>query len=138
MEELRAASSAEILAAILAVQRDAHWCRAVGCPPEPAFMVPVSVGVALGQYDEVQLEPSSDSDDGGEQGWAQAGGGGAQRWWPRPGYSLWRALEAARKRSWLLPNDLCAPAAAAAAAAWDAGESFCASARAEVDSCCPP
>jgi hypothetical protein len=37
----------------------------------------------------------------------QGGGSrGQQQWWPEQGYSLQRALAAAQKRSWLLPDDL--------------------------------
>ena len=42
---LQPCSFATMLAGILTVLRDSHWCAAVGCPPEPLLMVPVSVEV---------------------------------------------------------------------------------------------
>lgn len=43
---VQAASTREVLAAMLAAVRDSHWCRAVGCLPEPALMTPIDVQVA--------------------------------------------------------------------------------------------
>ncbi|KAK9785004.1 hypothetical protein WJX73_007963 [Symbiochloris irregularis] len=45
-EALQPSTSQEILAALLGVLRDAHWCQAVGCAPEPAFMIPISLETA--------------------------------------------------------------------------------------------
>jgi hypothetical protein len=81
------------LAALLGPLRDAHWAAALGCPPEPALMVPICAAVALGEYDEVSVAPA-----GGE-------GGARRRWWPARGAALARALAAARKRAWALPAD---------------------------------
>ncbi len=81
------------LAALLGPLRDAHWAAALGCPPEPALMVPICASVALGEYDEVSVAPA-----GGE-------GGARRRWWPARGAALGRALAAARKRAWALPAD---------------------------------
>ncbi|KAK9821466.1 hypothetical protein WJX81_006037 [Elliptochloris bilobata] len=44
---LRPASRCEILAALLAQLRDAHWARAVGCRAEPGWLLPLAVGTAL-------------------------------------------------------------------------------------------
>ena len=44
---LQPASKREMLAALLAVLRDASWARAVGCPAEPGFMIPISCATAL-------------------------------------------------------------------------------------------
>ena len=44
---LQPASKRELLAALLAVLRDASWARAVGCPAEPGFMIPISCATAL-------------------------------------------------------------------------------------------
>ena len=43
---LQPASGREILAALLGVLRDAHWCQALGCKPEPGLMVPLSLATA--------------------------------------------------------------------------------------------
>jgi hypothetical protein len=45
---LRPATKRDILAALLATLRDAHWCAAVGCQPEPGLMLPISIATALG------------------------------------------------------------------------------------------
>ena len=44
---LQPASKRELLAALLAVLRDASWARAVGCPAEPGVMIPISCATAL-------------------------------------------------------------------------------------------
>jgi hypothetical protein len=43
--ELTPCSSAAMLACILGVLRDSHWCAAIKCPPEPLWAVPISVEV---------------------------------------------------------------------------------------------
>jgi hypothetical protein len=43
--ELRPCPPAAVLAGVLGCLRDAHWCAAVGCPPEPIFAVPISLEV---------------------------------------------------------------------------------------------
>ena len=43
---LQPASKREILSALLASLRDAHWAQALGCSPEPGFMIPISLGTA--------------------------------------------------------------------------------------------
>ena len=43
---LQPASPQEILAALLGVLRDAHWCQAVHCKAEPALMTPISLATA--------------------------------------------------------------------------------------------
>ena len=48
-EMLQPASKRDMLAALLAVLRDTSWARAVRCPPEPAFMTPISCATALGR-----------------------------------------------------------------------------------------
>ena len=44
--ELAPCSSAAMLACILGVLRDSHWCAAIKCPPEPLWAVPISVEVS--------------------------------------------------------------------------------------------
>lgn len=72
---LQAASRREVLAAMLAAVRDSHWCRAVGCHPEPALMTPIDVQVAASG--KVQ---------------------------PLEGFDVARALAAAERRLLLLPK----------------------------------
>ncbi|KAL4435426.1 hypothetical protein ABPG77_006188 [Micractinium sp. CCAP 211/92] len=103
-----------MLGGILRVLLDSHWCAAVGCPPEPILMVPITVEVALGEYRDVEVETSSGEDEEGtayfrvsfsepdRQQWGSSG----QRWWPERGYHLQRAVAAAQKRCWMLPGDL--------------------------------
>ena len=43
---LQPATKRELLAAMLAALRDAHWCKAVGCHPEPGLMTPISLEAA--------------------------------------------------------------------------------------------
>ena len=45
--ELTPCSSAAMLACILGVLRDSHWCAAIKCPPEPLWAVPISVEVRI-------------------------------------------------------------------------------------------
>jgi hypothetical protein len=109
-EGLHPTGPSGILATVLAQLRDAHWCRAVGCPPEPAFAVPISPAVALGSWDEVEVASSSnstsrDKDVDTREEESSIGGRGARRWWPSMGYSLSRALAAASKRARALPGD---------------------------------
>eukprot|EP00195_Chlamydomonas_chlamydogama_P017461 CAMPEP_0202915854 /NCGR_PEP_ID=MMETSP1392-20130828/66889_1 /ASSEMBLY_ACC=CAM_ASM_000868 /TAXON_ID=225041 /ORGANISM="Chlamydomonas chlamydogama, Strain SAG 11-48b" /LENGTH=357 /DNA_ID=CAMNT_0049608047 /DNA_START=29 /DNA_END=1098 /DNA_ORIENTATION=- len=76
-EELwRPASNRQLLAALLGDLRDSHWARAVGCSPTPASMVPLSLDTALANKASV-VNP----------------------------HSARRALAAAEKRLWLLPDD---------------------------------
>ena len=66
----------EILAALLGVLRDTHWCHAVKCKPEPAFMTPISLATACrGDLGTLDL-----------------------------GYDLQRAIAAAERRALLLPE----------------------------------
>ncbi|KAI7837303.1 hypothetical protein COHA_008867 [Chlorella ohadii] len=111
--ELRPCSNEVMLAGMLGVLRDSHWCAAVGCPPEPIWAVPIAVEVALGEYRDVEVETSSGEDTEGEyfrvrftepDNVGQESRG--QQWWPAQGYNLRRALAAAHKRSLLLPSDL--------------------------------
>ena len=76
---LRAASRREVLAAMLAAVRDAHWCRAVGCHPEPGLMTPIDLQtVATGKVQ------------------------------PMNGCDVSRALASAERRLFLLPESRCA------------------------------
>jgi hypothetical protein len=102
---LQAATSAEILAAILAPLRDAYWCEALQCPPEPAFMVPLCTELALeGRCSDVEITTPL------------LGKGKEGELFPvvlkeeegplhRVSYALDRAAAAARKRRLLLPED---------------------------------
>ena len=72
---LQPASKRQILSALLASLRDAHWAQALGCSPEPGFMIPISLGTA-------------------------ASGAVA----PLHGYHIERAVAAAERRSALLHN----------------------------------
>ncbi|PSC70018.1 hypothetical protein C2E20_6550 [Micractinium conductrix] len=111
---LQPCSFATMLAGILTVLRDSHWCAAVGCPPEPLLMVPVSVEVALGEYRDVEVSTSSGEDEAGvptfrvsfSESPTEAEVPTGRQWWPAEGYHLQRALAAAQKRAWLLPDDL--------------------------------
>jgi hypothetical protein len=77
-EELFAGSSRrELLAALLAEQQHSHWCAAIGCSPQPAFMTQLSAASAVKQHVR-QLN----------------------------GLSIERATAAAEKRVALLPGDL--------------------------------
>eukprot|EP00878_Enallax_costatus_P017633 GHUV01018527.1.p1 GENE.GHUV01018527.1~~GHUV01018527.1.p1 ORF type:complete len:426 (+),score=190.14 GHUV01018527.1:1236-2513(+) len=77
-EDLFAGSSRRsLLAALLAEQQHAHWCRAVGCSPQPAFMTQLSAATAVNRKVK-QLN----------------------------GLSIERATAAARKRVSLLPGDM--------------------------------
>jgi hypothetical protein len=77
-EELFAGSSRrELLAALLAEQQHSHWCAAIGCSPQPAFMTQLSAASAVKQHVR-QLN----------------------------GLSIERATAAAEKRAALLPGDL--------------------------------
>jgi len=100
---LGAAPASAIMAALLAPLRDAHWCQAIGCPPEPAFMVPIDVDLILGQFEDVSV--SYDNSFLGSDASSGAAGYQSQQWWPVKGYSLERALAAAQKIRWLLPQD---------------------------------
>lgn len=81
-----------------------------------APLAPGIVQVALGNYNDVEVEASSGEDEAGEYFTVRfsepaepAGGGGhgaGQQWWPARGHSLQRALAAARKIAWLRPKDL--------------------------------
>ena len=100
VESLRPASNAQLLAAMLAVVRDAYWCRAVGCPAEPGLMVPLSAELALPQPEEeaaaAAANPSSSAQRQKSRQW--------RRWrQPQRGPALGLALAAARKRAVLLP-----------------------------------
>lgn len=76
---LQAASNREVLAAMLAAVRDGHWCKAVGCHPEPGLMTSISLQtVAIGKVQPVN------------------------------GYDISRALAAAERRLFLLPESRCA------------------------------
>lgn len=47
-DDLFAGSSRRsLLAALLAEQQHAHWCTAIGCSPEPAFMTQLSAATAV-------------------------------------------------------------------------------------------
>lgn len=70
------ATAHEILAALLGVLRDAHWCQAVGCRPEPALMTPISLATACR----------------GDMGMLDLG------------YHLQRAIAAAERQALLLPE----------------------------------
>eukprot|EP00882_Tetradesmus_deserticola_P011815 GHRQ01012506.1.p1 GENE.GHRQ01012506.1~~GHRQ01012506.1.p1 ORF type:complete len:401 (+),score=198.88 GHRQ01012506.1:357-1559(+) len=77
-EELFAGSSRrELLAALLSEQQHSHWCAAIGCSPQPAFMTQLSAASAVKQHVR-QLN----------------------------GSSIERATAAAEKRVALLPGDL--------------------------------
>eukprot|EP00198_Chlamydomonas_reinhardtii_P000982 XP_001690317.1 predicted protein [Chlamydomonas reinhardtii] len=76
----RPASRRQLLAALLGELRDAHWAAAAGCPPNPGSMTPLSAASAL--ENKVQVP-----------------GSGVRA------ASLRRALAAAEKRLWLLPDD---------------------------------
>ncbi|GLI67606.1 hypothetical protein VaNZ11_011851 [Volvox africanus] len=77
---LQPASRRELLAALLGELRDTHWVGAVGCSPLPGSMTPLTVETALANKAVI---PTS--------GVRAA--------------SLRRALAAAEKRLWLLPQD---------------------------------
>ena len=68
-------SNRELLAALLAALRDSHWCKAVDCQSEPGLMVPISLEVAAS--------------------------GSVQ---PMHGFDIARALAAAERRLFLLPD----------------------------------
>lgn len=113
--ELRPCYNAAMLAGMLKVLCDSYWCIAVGCPPEPIWAVPIAIEVALGEYRDVEVETSSGEDEGGEyfkviftEPEAAGQRSGSQQWWPARGHHLQRALAAAQKRAWLLPDDLTA------------------------------
>ena len=73
---LTAATTRELLCALSGVIRDAHWAKALGCPPEPGLMTPISISTLL--YQGVrQLE----------------------------GYQAQRAMAAARRALELCPED---------------------------------
>ena len=72
---LTAVSNRELLAAMLAPLRDSHWCKAVGCQSEPGLMTPITLGVAADE----------------------AVG-------PLHGFDIARALAAAERRLFLLPD----------------------------------
>ncbi|GAB4815795.1 hypothetical protein N2152v2_002841 [Parachlorella kessleri] len=60
---IRPATSRELLGALLKSLQDSHWCRSMGCPPEPALMTPISLDLALGSPDDHatgggEVEPS--------------------------------------------------------------------------------
>lgn len=68
-------SKRELLAVLLAALRDSHWCKAVDCQSEPGLMIPISLGVAA-------------------SGTVQ----------PMHGFDIARALAAAERRLFLLPE----------------------------------
>jgi len=68
-------SKRELLAALLAALRDSHWCKAVDCQSEPGLMIPISLDVAAS--------------------------GSVQ---PMHGFDIARALAAAERRLFLLPD----------------------------------
>jgi len=79
----------DIVAAILLQLRDAHWCSALECPTEPAFAIPLCLEVALGEYEDVTVSYTSDSNEGEEHV--------TEIWWPKNSGSIQRALYAAKK-----------------------------------------
>lgn len=72
---LAAVSNRELLAAMLAALRDSHWCKAVDCQSEPGLMTPITLEVAA----------------------SNAVG-------PLHGFDIARALAAAERRLFLLPD----------------------------------
>ncbi|KAI3425219.1 hypothetical protein D9Q98_008987 [Chlorella vulgaris] len=111
--ELRPCSNAEMIAGVLTVLLELHWCAALGCPPEPLLSVPISLEVALGEYRDVEVQTRTGEADGKRyftvnflEGQAAQHSGGEGQWWPARAYNLQRAVVAARKRAWLLPGDL--------------------------------
>lgn len=68
-------SKRELLAALLAALRDSHWCKAVDCQSEPGLMIPISLDIAA-------------------SGTVQ----------PMHGFDIARALAAAERRLFLLPD----------------------------------
>ena len=72
---LKPASKRQIIAALLTSLRDAHWAEALGCFPEPGLMLSISLAMAA---------------DGAVQ--------------PMHGYHITRALAAAERRFFLLPD----------------------------------
>lgn len=76
---MQPATGAEILAALLGVLRDAHWCLAMRCPPEPGLMTPISLATACrGDLGTLDLS-----------------------------FDLQRAIAAAERRAYLLPESGC-------------------------------
>ncbi|DBB00582.1 TPA: hypothetical protein ACH3X3_002277 [Trebouxia sp. C0006] len=65
----------ELLASLLAALRDSHWCRALDCQSEPGLMIPITLEVAAN--------------------------GSVQ---PMHGFDIARALAAAERRLFLLPD----------------------------------
>jgi hypothetical protein len=68
-------SKRELLASLLAALRDSHWCRALDCQSEPGLMIPITLEVAAN--------------------------GSVQ---PMHGFDIARALAAAERRLFLLPD----------------------------------
>ena len=68
-------SKRELLAALLAALRDSHWCKAVDCQSEPGLMIPITLDIAAN--------------------------GSVQ---PMHGFDIARALAAAERRLFLLPD----------------------------------
>ncbi|KAL4419822.1 hypothetical protein ABPG75_006920 [Micractinium tetrahymenae] len=112
--QLQPCDSEAMLAGILRVLLDSHWCAAVGCPPEPILMVPITVEVALGEYRDVEVSTSAGEDNEGTPYFRvsftepdrQQRGSSGQQWWPERGYHLQRTVAAAQKRCWMLPGNL--------------------------------
>ena len=68
-------SKRELLASLLAALRDSHWCKAVDCQSEPGLMIPITLDIAAS--------------------------GSVQ---PMHGFDIARALAAAERRLFLLPD----------------------------------
>lgn len=102
---LKAATSAEVLAAVLAPLRDAYWCEALQCPPEPAFMVPLCTELALeGRCTEVEITmPLLDGTDDADMLLSNFKEGEGPL--HLVSHALERAAAAAHKRRVLLPED---------------------------------
>lgn len=98
-EDIQTSSNRQLLAALLLALQEAYWAGAVGCPPEPAFMIPISLDVALNTYDDVDISISMTDDDGNDSSRITS------LWRPKRGFHLQRALAACTKRCALLPND---------------------------------
>jgi len=100
-DEIQPSSNRQLLAALLLGLQEAYWAVAVGCPPEPSFMIPISLDVALNTYDDIDISinMTGDGDNEGE------GRNTASLWRPKRGFHLWRSLAACSKRCVLLPDD---------------------------------
>ena len=105
---LQPASVPEILAAVLEPIKDAYWCMAIDCPPEPAFMIPLDIELALRRYNDLTIELMYEDENIEHrtvEGEISQPNGNSNHPWPSKGFALSRCLAAAKKRQMLQPND---------------------------------